>query len=249
MTRSITVLLIAAFLVFGYGLSQALQLRSAADAKRQEARELVEKTTNERALLATVSIPPSRHDAAPVDVVKIAQRAGQIKTVSQTPAGTRLAALIPPSALPELLTSRISAVKLSPFDGRMIEADLTYGDQAPRAKPESIEELVAVIQLNPAASASLDATPLLALFSPSTPPVRPAPSPVARAPEPFAAPPPFVFLGTLGRSGVFKEEATGLVLSVKVGEKIDGWRVASIDSNHAVLASVTAPVRRVTIRR
>jgi hypothetical protein len=111
-----------------------------------------------------------------------------------------------------------------------VHADELAPPQAPSA-----------IAANPLAAHSLDefaATRDRPLFTPSR---RPPPLPMAHSVEPRLAPPPNLTLfGILvdaeGPSAIVRDTPSGKAVRVRVGDDLDGWKIAQIDDRQLVLS-------------
>ena len=114
------------------------------------------------------------------------------------------------------------------------------------AAPVHADELAppqvpSAIAANPLAAHSLDefaATRDRPLFTPSR---RPPPLPMAQRVEPTPAPPPNLTLfGTLvdaeGPSAIVRDTPSGKAVRVRVGDDLDGWKIAQIDDRQLVLS-------------
>jgi hypothetical protein len=144
-----------------------------------------------------------------------------------------------------------------------VTTELVFGE-AQAARPlDSLESIQARVNLLAARSNSDSKTTLAAVDSAFLweKPNRPAPFlaflPFTDSPtqeHPLIEQPPRKYLGTVqggprGTSGIFRDQATGQVISVCVGDKFLTWLVIRISQDEAVLAPIDFPSQTVTLRR
>lgn len=117
-------------------------------------------------------------------------------------------------------------------------AAMAAGGPAERAKPQTA-------LANPLQAQSLTklfATNAHPLFVPSRhrPAPEPPPSPVVRLPAPPAPPPNVVLVGVLksesGVQALLRLNATGKLISVRIGSEVEGWKVSAIGDRQLQLA-------------